>query len=203
MRGIGAPRSPFVRKVRVAAIETGQPDVIQWEMKGPPPQHLDAIAPHNPLGKVPVILLGDGTALYDSAVICEYLDTLHGGVKLVPEEGAARWAVLRLQALGDGIGDAAISIADEGRRPEAHRLKGPVKHHRGKVLRALDILEADMALLSGALNLGHIAVACSLGYLDFNEPDFGWREGRAKFAAWYDDFITRPSMVATAIPTPS
>ena len=117
MKGYGATVSPFTRKVRVAAIETGQDKLIEWEMVVMTERPV-ALSENNPLDKVPVVILDDGRQLYDSPVICEYLDSLHDGPKLIPKDGEARWEVLRLQALGDGVCDAAVLYGAEMRRPE-------------------------------------------------------------------------------------
>ncbi len=119
MKGYGATVSPFTRKVRVAAIETGQGDLIDWEMVVMADRPA-ALAENNPLDKVPVVVLDDGSRLYDSPVICEYIDSLHDGPRLIPTNGA-RWDVLRLQALGDGVCDAAVLFGAEMRRPEEFR----------------------------------------------------------------------------------
>ena len=116
MKGYASHNSPFARKVRVAAIETGQGEAIDWTMVDLVDRPA-VLGQANPLDQVPVVIQDDGTALYDSPVICQYLDSLHDGPKLYPEAGAARWTALRLEALGDGLGAASAALAGERRRP--------------------------------------------------------------------------------------
>jgi glutathione S-transferase len=151
----------------------------------------------NPLGKVPALERPDGPALYDSRVICQYLDA-RAGAGLYPE-GARRWDTLTVEATGDGILDAALLMVYEGRlRPEELRFAPWVEGQWAKVDRALDALETRwMAHLQGPLEAGQIAVACALGYLDFRHGARGWRSGRPHLAAWYAGFAERPSMQAT------
>ena len=192
---LGSITSPFVRKVRVVAMELGLGDrleLVPTETSDP------ALGLINPLGKVPALLLADGTALYDSAVIVEYLDHLGGGT-LLPVAGPARWPVLVLQALADGMADAAVYCVMEKRRPPAARSADALALQRGKMLRGLDRLEADVASLD-ALNAGTIAAAVTLGYFDFRHPDLGWRAERPKLARWYESQTSRPAMLATAPP---
>jgi glutathione S-transferase len=196
-----SPTSPYVRKVSVTAIElglAGQIERIQTNTQ----DRDSGIAEHNPLGKVPALILDDGSVLYDSPVICEYLDSLHDGPKLFPAAGPARWTALRQQALGDGILDAAIlRMIETLRRPEALRWQGWIDHQSAKVVRAVDRLQAEAAELQGGfadpLTIGGIAAGCALGYLDFRAPELEWRAGRTDLAAWYEDFSQRPSMRET------
>ncbi len=204
MRLHSSPASPFGRKVKVLAIETGLFDrldihVAQTSPVGPDP----SLVADNPLAKIPCLVLADGTALYDSRVICEYLDTLHDGPRLFPAEGAARWDALRLQALGDGILDAALIARYETYlRPEANRWPAWIDGQLDKVARALDRLEAiELAGFADRLHIGSITVACALGYLDFRYPAMAWRGSRPALAAWYETFAARPAMRATVPPT--
>jgi glutathione S-transferase len=194
-----SPTSPFVRKVLVAAHEIGIADRIESvDMSSAgATAGLDAV---NPLGKVPAMILNDGTTLMDSPLLCEYLDSLHDGCKLFPASGAARWTSLRQQAIGDGVMDAAVARVGESRRPEGERSPGAVVKQTGKIARSLDLLEREAADLEGEPTIGTITVACALGYLDFRAPDEGWRSGRPKLAAWYERFAARPSMAATVPP---
>ena len=194
-----SPTSPFVRKVLVAAHEAGLADrILSVDMSSAEATTgLDAV---NPLGKVPAMILDDGSTLMDSPLLCEYLDSLHDGRKLFPASGAARWTSLRLQAIGDGVMDAAVARVGEGRRPEGERSPGAVVKQTGKIARSLDLLEQEVASLEGEPTIGTISIACALGYLDFRAPDEGWRKGRPKLAAWYERFAARPSMAATAPP---
>ena len=197
MKGYGAKVSPFTRKVRVAAIETGQGDLIDWEMVVMA-ERPAALADNNPLDKVPVVILDDGRRLYDSPVICEYLDSLHDGPKLIPEAGDARWEVLRLQALGDGVCDAAVLYGAELRRPEAFRFEPFIARQVAKVAAGLDQLESEVGRLDGPLTIAPIAVATAMGYMELRECLPDWRATRSGLAAWYESFCQRPSMVETA-----
>ena len=192
-----SPTSPYVRKVSVAAVElglAGRIERIATDTRDPK----SGLAQDNPLGKVPALILDDGEFLYDSPVICEYLDSLHQGPKLIPAAGPARWRALRQQALCDGILDAAIlRMLESVRRPEALRWPDWIALQSGKVARALDRLEADVAQLSGPPTIGQITAGCALGYLDFRFSSEDWRAAHPKLAAWYKDFAKRPSMAGT------
>lgn len=201
MKGFSSPNSPFARKVRVVAIETGQADAIDWTaiaLGGPVP----ALEAANPLGQVPVLLRDDGEALYDSAVICEYLDARHDGPRLFPAAGPERWEVLRLQALGDGLGAAAAALAGERRRPEERRFEPFSENQSGKIARALARLDRDLAGLDGALTVAPVAAACAIGYMELRDCAPGWRGRHPALAGWYDRFAARPSMRETAPPPP-
>ena len=197
-----SPTSPYVRKVSVTAIELGLADRI--ERIATDTQDRDSsITEHNPLGKVPALILDDGGLLYDSPVICEYLDSLHDGPRIFPAEGPARWTALRQQALGDGILDAAIlRMLEMVRRPEAFRWPGWIKHQTTKVMRGADQFEAEAAALEGPLTIGRITAGCALGYLDFRAPELDWRDGRPALAAWYEGFAQRPAMQQTVPQAP-
>ena len=192
-----ATASPFVRKVMVLAIETGLIDDIELVKVALSPVQPDAdVCADNPLGKIPTLVRDDGGALFDSRVICEYLDGLHDGPRMFPESGEARWTALRRQALVDGILDAAVSTRYETfLRPEELRWRDWVDGQMGKVRRGLDVLEGER--LNGAIDIGTIAVACMLGYLDFRFPDEGWRDARPGLAAWYEEMAARPAMTRT------
>ncbi len=194
-----SPTSPYVRKVCVLASERGLEDRIERILTDTRDPAND-LSETKPLGKVPTLILDDGTALYDSPVICEYLDSLHDDEPLIPA-GLARWTALRQQALADGILDAAIlRMLETVRRPEALRWDSWIKLQRGKIVTALDALERDEGDLGGALTLGQIAVACALGYLDFRFAADNWRAERPGLAAWYEGFAKRPSMQSSAPP---
>ncbi len=195
-----SPASPYVRKVRVVAVETGLADRLELVAGELSPVKPNAtLNASNPLGKIPALVLDDGTALYDSRVICEYLDTLHAGSRMFPGSGAARWTALRRQALADGILDAAVSARYEtALRPEALRWADWVEGQRGKFRRALDALETEAGNFDETLDIGTIAIGCALGYLDFRYPDDGWRGRCPELAKWFDGFAARPSMKSTA-----
>jgi glutathione S-transferase len=190
--------SPYVRKVVAAGIELGLDGKIErqptsaWD----PASKLGQI---NPLGKVPALVTDKGEALYDSPVICEYLDSLAGGGKLFPAIGEARWTALRQQALADGIMDAGVSARLESTRPAGTKSDDWIARQRAAISRALDALEAEAASLGGGVTIGHVAIGCALGYLDFRFAADDWRKGRPKLAAWFEGFSKRPS-IATTVP---
>ena len=149
----------------------------------------------SPLGKIPVYQDGDFTTP-DSSVICAYLDTLHGGQRFIPVAEPAHWQVLRIQAVGDGILDAAVNTRYETfLRPENLRWSDWVDGQMGKVRRSLDELEREA--LGETVDIGSVSIACALGYLDFRFADEGWRDSRSKLAAWFEMFSTRASMSET------
>lgn len=194
--------SPYVRKVGVVAIETG----LQGRINRVPTVTADpanGLAKDNPLGKVPVLITDDGVALYDSPVICEYLDSLHEGRKLVPPSGAGRWIALRRQALADGILDAAVLRRLETHRPSAQQSAEWIEKQRGVILRSLDALEAEAADLAEPPTIGEIAIAVALGYIDFRFADDRWRGRHPGIAGWYETFAKRPSMTATVPKDPA
>lgn len=190
--------SPYARKVLVAAHETGLADrfdVIHHETS--PTRRNEAVYAVNPLGKVPVLLLDDGDTLFDSNVICEYLDGLHDGAKLIPADGTARYRVLRTQALAQGMADAGIAARwDIERRPEALRWPVLVDAYREKIAATCDYLEHEIDPAS--VDLGAIALATALSWIEFRQV-YDFRAGRPRLSAWYEDFAARPSMHATAL----
>jgi glutathione S-transferase len=181
----------------VTALETGQADSL--EKLGTNPWDPETDLPEdNPLGKVPALVTDLGETLYDSIVICEYLDSLHAGAKLFPAEGVARWKALKLHALADGILDAAVTVfIENARRPEELRWGGWVERQHSKVDRALNWLEANADSLTGPVTIGHVTLGCALGYLDFRFADTDWRGARPKLAEWYETLAGRESMQAT------
>lgn len=193
--------SPFARKVEVTAQELGLGGKVEriatnaWD----PKTDLGRI---NPLGKVPALVTDDGMVLYDSPVICEYLDSLVGG-RLFPPSGADRWTALRRQALGDGLMDAAVSARLESQRPAGEKSEKWIERQKAAVQRALDELEAEAPELGEPVTIGHISIACALGYLDFRFASDNWRQGRKQLAEWYARFAERPSMVATVPQDPA
>lgn len=191
--------SPFVRKVTVTALELGlDPRIERLPAAASPVQFNTVVAAHNPSGRVPTLLTDDGMALYDSAVICEYLDALDGRHRIFPASGAPRWRALQAQALGDGLLEAALLARYEGTlRPESCRWPAWTEGQLRKVGASLDALQDWVADADDAFDIGHITLACALGYLDFRFPDLAWREGRSEVAAWFEAVRQRPSMVAT------
>ena len=192
------PASPFGRKVAVVAHETGLASRIEIRDEAlSPVSPNDAVSAANPLGKIPCLVTDDGKTLYDSRVIAEYLDSLHGGERLFPADGDPRWRALRRQALGDGIMDAAVAARYEATlRPEAYRWDGWIEGQRRKVAQGLDRLEAEAAGLD-SVDIGLVAAGCALGYLDFRYADWPWRPGRPRLAAWFERFDARASMQQT------
>lgn len=197
MKLFSSPTSPFVRKVAILIREKGAlSSIVEARVSAlEDPAELHAA---NPLGKVPALALDDGSTLFDSPVICEYLDATLPGPSLLPAGGRARWQALRLQAIGDGIADAAVSLTFEKNRPESERSANWMGRWRRAIQRALDLLEAEAASLAGAPTLGTIAVGCALAYLDFRHADLAWQDGRPKLAAAYRALAERPSFRDTA-----
>jgi glutathione S-transferase len=194
-----AAGSPFVRKVMVVAHEHGLVDRIELlPTTVSPLQANESLAPENPLMKVPSLVTDDGHVLFDSPVICEYLDSFATGTKLFPASGAARWTALRQQALGDGTLDALILCRYETTRPEDKRWSGWTDGQMKKARQG--IAAAEQEDLSGALTIGHITIAYMLGYLDFRFPNDGWRSRHPKLAASYEIAGSRSSMQATKPP---
>src|ERR1700730_14703860 len=192
-----AAASPFVRKVMVVAHEHGLVDRIELvPTTVSPVQANESLAPGNPLMKVPSLTTDDGQVLFDSPVICEYLDSVAGGNKVFPAAGKARWTALCQQALGDGILDALILCRYEiAARPEDKRHAGWTDGQMKKAHQGLAALEREE--LSGARTIGPITAGCTLGYLDFRFPSDGWRARHPKLAEWYKGVEALPSMQAT------
>ena len=189
--------SPFARKALVFALECGLGDRIEViHQETSPTNRNDRVFAANPLGKVPVLILPDGMALFDSDVICEYLDSLHAGRKLIPATGAERWKALRLQALAQGMCDAGVLHRWEtNRRPENLRYPPLAEGQKTKLIEALDYLESELDP-KAPINGGHIALATGLDWIAFRElADF--RTGRPRLSQWYEDFCDRPSMTQT------
>jgi glutathione S-transferase len=192
-----SPSSPFVRKVRIAIALLGFDKDITVE-RADTTDPSDSLRKINPLGKIPVLIVEDGSAIYDSRVILEYLDDRAGGGKIVPRQPKERLAALRLQALCDGILDASVLTIYEGRyrKPEMHEPKW-LELQAGKVARALGVLEAAPPPIDAMPHVGQIALACVLGYRDFR---FGgsWRGEYPGLVAWLDSFAARvPAFAAT------
>jgi glutathione S-transferase len=184
-----APASPYGRKVKICAALMGLTDQIQTVVADTNSAD-DPLRNQNPLGKIPTLVLEDGTTLYDSRVIVEYLDFLAGGGKVLPR-GAKRFAALRLQALADGLCDAALVQVYEARwREQDMRNARWLEHQAGKVDRALAALEADPPKLTKQLHVGHVMVACALGYLDLRFAG-AWRKKHPKLRKWLDKFAAR------------
>lgn len=199
MKLLGSPASPFVRKVRALLAETECSDKVEIEevtsaVVGPIDELLSST---NPSGKIPALIRPEGPALYDSRVICRYLDkTFRLG--MYPKRG--EFEMLTLEATADAIMDAGVLMVYERRfRPENHQDADWLEGQWRKVARSLDALEARwMSHLAGPVDMSHLALGCALGYLDFRHGARAWRDGRPALAGWAETFLERPAMVATA-----
>lgn len=197
-----SPTSPFARKVVVTAAEKGIGDQVQLVTA----DVASGTTRGNPLGKIPALSLDDGQVLYDSPVICEYLDSQAKGRKLFPARGPKRFKALTLQALGDGVMDAAVLVVGERRqRPPEKQHQPAVDKQMGKIATALDTAEAMLVAkeIGRAPTIGTITLGCALGYLDLRFPDYKWRKGRQKLARWYKSFAKRPSMAGSVPKDPA
>lgn len=203
------PTSPFVRKVMVCAHELGLADRIETTFLRPTPVKPDEVlSKENPLSKIPTLVLDDGSTLYDSAVICEYLDSIaQGGGKLIPASGGERFRVLRVHALCDGILEAAIQVFYEKQhRPKELQWEPWITGQAEKANQGLDALEHEVERFPSAADLGQVAAAVTIGWLEFRNV-LGDLRGcgsttttsrtRTRLFAWYDAFRARPSMKAT------
>ena len=198
MRLYHSPASPFVRKVVVLLHELEKSDAVELATVTTTALDSDAnLMAANPLARLPALERPEGVTLYDSRVITAYLDDLYDGG--IYPSGSARWEVLTLEATGDGIMDSAVSMVYELRlRNEAQQSSEWIEAQWAKVERGLDVLNTRwMSHLSGPISMGHISVACALGYLDFRHDTRNWRQGREALAGWYSDFAERASMKAT------
>jgi len=188
--------SPFVRKVDIFAIETGLEQQIR-RLKTNPWQAEEKLISENPLSKIPTLITGEGLVLYDSTVICAYLDTLHSLEKLIPPQGEIRWQVLTLQSLADGILDAGILRFMEKKRVPAEQSKDWDNLQKNSIDRGLDNLEKTVPEWNDELNIGQITVASLLGWLDFRFSEENWRVNREYLSDWYQIFSERKSMLQT------
>jgi glutathione S-transferase len=191
--------SPYARKTLVFAHEAGlaaRIEVVHHETS--PTQRNEQVFAENPLGKVPVLVRADLPSIFDSDVICAYLDTLHGGRKLIPTDGEDRWHALRVQAVAQGLADAGIALRWETvRRPPELRYAALGEGYAQKLVASYDWLERELDV-AAPIHVGHIAVATTLGWLEFRElPSF--RTRRPRLTAWFDAFEARPSMRATPL----
>jgi glutathione S-transferase len=192
-----SPRSPFVRKVMIVAHERGLVDRLTCirTVAAAAKAHA-ALMQDNPLSKIPTLILGDGTVLYDSPVICEYLDMLDGGPKLFPAEPSARLTALRRQALGDWFLDMMVLLRNERERAhpsDAHQTSTATR--KTAVLTSLE--QEAPSIATTAFDIGHVAIGCALSYLDFRYADEDWRKDHPRIAHWHAAFAARPSVQAT------
>ena len=193
-----SPRSPYVRKVMIAASEMGLTDrirTVRTVVGGTTPH--EALMRVNPLGKIPTLELGDGTVLYDSPVVIEYLDTLHDGPKLYPASWPERLTALRRHALGQGMLDSALALLSEGFRPPERRSEPHMGLWTAKLRAGVAALEHEAdALAASGFTVGHLAIGVALAYLDFRFDHLKWRDGHPGLAAWHGTFNARPSVQA-------
>lgn len=193
-------RSPFARKVTVAAHELGLADRIELvktlvTMSGPNRE----LMRENPLSRIPTLVLDDGTALTDSLLIIEYLQVLAGGQGLFPASPAPRIEALRRHSFATGMIEVSVLRRNERDRPPERRSEPHLAAYQSKTHATLDFFEREAAALaSKPVDVGHVALGCALGYLDFRFADDPWRAARPALTGWYDAFAMRPSMVATA-----
>lgn len=196
MKLLYSPASPYARKVRICAQELGI--ALEEIVVGANPSAAadPVLAAANPLAKIPTLVLEDGRAIYDSAVIVDYLDSLTDKA-LAPRTGDARWTALVEQAAADGILDAALlSRYEVFMRPEALRWPQWLEGQSGKIERALDLFEGSVRDAANP-GLGDICVACVLGYLDLRFPNNGWRATHLKLEAFFLEISERPSVKST------
>lgn len=191
MRLLSSPPSPFGRKVKMTARIKGLTDRITVETVNPSVPGDPVLAAANPLGKIPALILADGSALYDSRVICEYLDTLSPAPVLFPAVGLDRYKMLTRAARADGLLDAALLIVYEERfRPEEKRSADWVARQQGKIDGALAVFEARIAEVQGAVDYSQVTLAAGLGYLDFRHGG-RWRAKHPALVAWLEAFAAR------------
>lgn len=200
MKMYWSSRSPFVRKAMVVAHEVGVADrieklpvVVSSTMKP-----TADVMQNNPLNKIPTLITDEGITLFESVVVCEYLDsTFNKGQKLFPASGMARWKALRWQALGSGMLEVEVAWRSETRRPHPHPVAAAAYEEKAKT--SLDVLEKEAAELKATpYSIGHVSVGCALSYLDFRfAEDLDWRKGHPQLAALYEDLKQRPAFKAT------
>ena len=196
-----SPRSPFVRKIMMVLDETGLTDDVECvrSVVAFAAQPNPVVLADNPLAKIPVLVLDEGTCLFDSRVIAEYLDGLHGGTKLFPQDTTARFQQLRWMSLADGLTDILLLWRNERLRPS-----GPydvlVSAFEIKTRACFAALEADaIALTDSDFGIGHIAIVCALGQMDFRFADSAWESTHPRLSAWYRDMQDRHSVAATMV----
>jgi len=190
-----SPRSPFVRKVMIVAHEVGLADRIETLRTVVAPSEPNVeLMKENPQSRLPTLRLADGTAIYDSVVICEYFDSLHAGPKLFPEKYPERLVALRRHALGDGMLDTMLMWRGEVLRPPAQQ---SIKHMQAWKLKtnvSVDMLENEAAALEASrYSIGHTAIGVALSYIDFRFPELAWRKAHPGLKRWHDPFATRPA----------
>jgi glutathione S-transferase len=194
--------SPYSRKVRLVILEKGLDAQVETVLVDPFGASA-ALNAANPLGKVPTLLLDNGEALFDSPIICRYLDSLSNDQPLIPLAGWQQWTTLRWEALADGMTDAAYHIVMERRRPASEQSSTWLAHWATEIQRSLQEMENKAAELAGDITLAHLAAGAAVGYLDLRMPDVLYEAACPQVAAyprllvWYEAFKTRPFMLAT------
>jgi glutathione S-transferase len=188
--------SPYVRKVRVVAEELGIADRIKLVLTNTR-EKPEEIVPLNPLGKIPTLVTDSGAVLFDSPVICEYLDAEFGSHRFLPASGPKRWEIMTAVALADGIIDSAIMSRQEKARPEAQQSAESIDWQWRKIKAGLDRFESTAGSL-GELHMGLITLGCALGYIAVRLPDFPLYDGRTKLKGWFAKVSERPSFQNTA-----
>ncbi len=186
--------SPYVRKVMACAITRGLDGRIQTHASNPHASPADLVA-DNPASKVPCLVMDDGLSLYDSPVICEVLDSMGDAPALFPPLGAARWRALKFQAMGDGILDSAVPCRGELAKPKEAARDAQIARFKAAMARTVDALETDPP--HRHVDIGSLAVACALGYLDFRFGAEPWRPGHPKLTAWFEEFSKNPGIAQT------
>ena len=198
MKLIGSLTSPYVRKVRIVAAEKRVD--FEWVQENPwSPE--TAVPQFNPLGKVPILVLDDGSTLFDSRVICEFLDTVSPISKLLPQGNRDRIQVRRWEALADGVLDAGVAVRLENNRPQNERSPSWIERHLQKVEAGLDAMEAELGdqpwCYGNAFSLADVGVAACLGWIDFRFPTNDWRKTRPNIARHAAKLAERPSVAET------
>jgi glutathione S-transferase len=190
------PVSPFARKARIIAHELG----LKLEVIDVQARNDESLRRINPLKQIPILVLDDGSSLFDSPVICEYLNHAGGG-KFFPADtiwkaASGRWRALGLAALGDGVADAAVAWRYELTEPEERRNPDRIARLKATINAGIDAMER--VKFAQEPTIGEIAVACALGYIDFRLPDLDWKSSHPNLSSWYARFSEYPSMKATA-----
>ncbi len=189
-----SPSSPYVRKVMACAITRGLESRIHLHTCNPHASPADLVA-DNPTSKVPCLVTDDGLPLYDSPLICEFLDSLGDAPALLPSASSPRWRALKFQAMGDGILDAAVPCRGELGRPKEAARDAAIARYKAAMSRTVDALEADPP--HRHVDIGSIAVACALGYLDFRYDTDPWRPGHPRLTVWFEAFSANPGIAQT------
>jgi glutathione S-transferase len=198
-----SPPSPFARKAHASIIELDMQNDVELHLTAVKPgsPNADYAQSHNPLSKIPALETNSGDTLYDSTVICEYLDSISTHKKLLPEQGIERYKALTRQALAHGICESAVVIRYETfLRPDAQQWDVWLDDQWSKINRALDWFTANSVQWQGDIDLAQITLACALGYLDFRSPEYAWRKEHPALAEWFSDFERRESIQRT-LPT--